>query len=947
MLFPASRALAVVCSIGFAFGQAEAQAPVLRWSASAGEEVRRVIATAVAVDGSIYTVAETAVGNPALGKTAVWAAKLSADGMRVQCSYTLGESDSRTSAAALGAGGTLLLAGSGFLARVDVCGQRMVSSIGLPSGIIASAVTESIDGTVYVAGRPLDGSDGGVVLQYDSGTATLLSRAELDGTPASVATDGAGRVYVTGRQTVKEAFLARYAAGVAARELSVAFGGGGPVLMGFEVAPGEDGSAWVAAAGLPGGGAVFGPSYGEGEPLPAYDGMGVALARIGADGAVGFVRFVDLPGSTVANAGRRPLGVARARDGRVWLAITGTTGFPMGLPLDTRTPVNGVFLRSFDSAGQPMGTDVIVPAMRSYTPLPAVAFGANGRVAAVSLTPYLPVTPGAARGTGGAPLSVVAFDLDAVDAPVTISDVDVLSLDQVTFGLARVTYPKAVELSVSDGSAREFAAAVVPDGDRGIPPPQLRRPSFAVEQPSGTMPASLRISTVDDALEGGILVVLTPGAQGITSIPIRLRRWWASLAVAVQDRFDLPGPSDELRHSSVAITADAEPLSGIRLNIPFQIRSKTPWLTLQASEGTTPAKIGITVDPSGLATGSHTAQLEVVYGDGAARSISVPVSIGPLIRVTGLASEIPAPYGKFFTHSFTVTSSGAPVEVTVEPRESFLQVSPAKGVTPFEVTVGFDAAFPVGRVFGMLLLRSPGSLPAAVALNYRVTPAQATFVPDSVTAEAAPGGLLNYRAGTSRCEPVQAQAPPWPLTAGGCTLRFNGAPIPIKGIGEGRLPPVFNFFETEYGIRAQLPYDIEAGPAELELEDRNGKVTKHRLTIRDVLPLVTEVDGARLRLTPLMKRPGEEIAIKLEGTGKTDLPLAAGSAAGFQIGPAAPVKAWVGGRQAAVLSAEMSQTEPGVLEVRIETPALPSDSYPVSIGIGAAVVHAGPVVINR
>ena len=446
----------------------------------------------------------------------------------------------------------------------------------------------------------------------------------------------------------------------------------------------------------------------------------------------------------------------------------------MGLPPDTRTPVNGVFLRSFDSAGQPTGTDAIVPGMRSYTPLPAVAFGANSRVAAVSLTPYLPVTPGAARGTGGAPLSVVAFDLDAVDAPASISDVDVLSLDQVTFGLAKAPYPKAVELSVSDGSAREFAAAVVPDGDRGIPPPQLRGPSFAVEQPNGTMPASLRIRTVDDALEGGILVVLTPGAQGITSIPIRLRRWQAGLAVAVQDRFDLPGPSDELRHSSVAITADAEPLSGIRLNIPFQIRSKTSWLTLQASGGTTPAKIGITVDPSGLATGSHTAQLEVVYADGATRSVSVPVSIGPLIRVSGLASEILAPYGKFFTHSFTVTSSGAPVEVTVEPRESFLQVSPAKGVTPFEVTVGFDAAFPVGRVFGMLLLRSQGSLPAAVALNYRVTPAQATIVPDSVTGEAAAGGLLTYRAGTSRCEPVQAQAPPWPLTAGGCTLRLNG-----------------------------------------------------------------------------------------------------------------------------------------------------------------------------
>ena len=48
-----------------------------------------------------------------------------------------------------------------------------------------------------------------------------------------------------------------------------------------------------------------------------------------------------------------------------------------------------------------------------------------------------------------------------------------------------------------------------------------------------------------------------------------------------------------------------------------------------------------------------------------------------------------------------------------------------------------------------------------------------------------------------------------------------------------------------------------------------------------------------------------------------------------------------------MLSAEMSQTEPGVLEVRVETPALPSDSYPVSIGIGGAVVHAGPVMINR
>src|SRR5262249_7349551 len=151
----------------------------------------------------------------------------------------------------------------------------------------------------------------------------------------------------------------------------------------------------------------------------------------------------------------------------------------------------------------------------------------------------------------------------------------------------------------------------------------------------------------------------------------------------------------------------------------------------------------------------------------------------------------------------------------------WFDVSPKQGRTPQDIVATFDpSGLPANQAsYSSFLIKLGGVVQRAVGVFYIVLPGS-LFHSDSLYYSASPpGGLIPIHAGTSRCDLAPPQAPPWPRILGGCTVRVNGAPIPIGSIAaiadsycNGDCSVVFRpLYEPSYALQAQLPYDLD-GP---------------------------------------------------------------------------------------------------------------------------------------
>ncbi len=85
--------------------------------------------------------------------------------------------------------------------------------------------------------------------------------------------------------------------------------------------------------------------------------------------------------------------------------------------------------------------------------------------------------------------------------------------------------------------------------------------------------------------------------------------------------------------------------------------------------------------------------------------------------------------------------------------------------------------------------------------------------------------------------------------------------------------------------------------------------------------------------------------VRLQGYGATDIPAPWGNVPDGPIHPLARIEAYVGGRTARVISAELSRTEVGVCEVQIEVPSIAPDYYPMNIRVDGEDISIGFVVV--
>jgi uncharacterized protein (TIGR03437 family) len=626
------------------------------------------------------------------------------------------------------------------------------------------------------------------------------------------------------------------------------------------------------------------------------------------------------------------------------MAIAGAAGFPQMLPDSYRVALSGVLLRSFRADGEPAGGETMIPGSLVPGPLPATAFGKDGRIVIASINRYLPVTQGSANAPAADAISAVAFDLALAEgAPSVTADREILDIDEVSLSGTPLVIREAkpIQLKTGNDASLGFLAAIIPDGQRVFPEPPI---AFSTDDVAGRIPATINIKALSGTFNAAALIVLAPGAQGLITIPVRLRSRSATFLVQPIDLFELSAPSDEPVTFQLAVTADEFRGGALQLNLPFRISHETPWLKLEQAEGITPATLMAVVDPHGLGRGSYDARLAIEIG-GVVQKSSLTLTVGPVLRTTPVPL-LQVPFGKPFTHSFTILSSSSPIDFSLESLTPGIDVSPKAGRTPQEIVATINPVeLPFGRYLNAFLLAKSGDLNQNLGFQFMVVPSGTTYVPDSIDGQAAPGSLITFRAGTSRCQPAQAEGTPWPTALGSCRLRVNGRDLPLGSITPVRYPSTV-IIAPVYYLLAQLPYDLDGSTAMVEIEDENGKKNSLPVAIKPVLPL-TRVIAGLTGFDEIVRRPGEEIIATLTGLGATDTPAPWGDVAATTIQPLARVEAFVGGRTAPVTSARLSRTEVGVFEVRFTVPPIASDLHLFNLRVGGVDVPLGAIVVTQ
>ncbi len=920
---------------------AEAQKPVLAWSAKLGPTLTEVTGTAVATDGSIYLVARTDAGH-------IFAGKLSSDGATSVCSMTLGGRNNESpSAMALAPDGTILITGftnspdfpasilqpgqspTTFLLRLDPCTKTLRYSTYLPVGVKPAALVAANDGSAYLAARDGD-SDNGFLLRISAAGSSVLTKTALRGIPGAVALDSNNSVYVTGllpaiKQNeiqVRQAFASKLSADLQTVVYDVNFGTG-PIAMGTSLIVDQAGSLYAAGMARPPGSQLY-----NGITLPSFNSAAI-LARILPDGKVDFDRFVEFASDEFAYTDRRPVGIGIGPDSRIWLAITGPAGFPRNLLSPDQVAISGVLLRSFLPNGDAAGGETIVPG------LAAAAFGTNGRISVVGINRNLPTTMGSATVDAVDSLSAIAFDLNSINAPAVIADYDILNIDELNIAPGfRVRNGKQLHLQMEGAAQMNYVAA-------------LSVGSVFADNLTGKLPATITIDS--KLLSASILTVLVPGAQGLTVIPIQPRDRDLYLGIQAIDPFEVPGPTEQPSTFRISVYAKEQGGGWVDFNFPFQVTTQTPWLRLESNEGTTPYELRATVDPKGFKTGIYRASVKISIGT-FTQTQSLSFVVGPIPRVQPNPYPIEVLIGKPTTHKFTIQSSSSPLDFELMAQTPWLDVSPKTGRTPQEITVTVDGQSIPPQDYqpsGSIIIKSDGNR-TSVTHYYLPLYSPIVFSPDTILQkEAAPGSLITFLAGTSRCNAATNQSAPWPRVLGSCILRVNGSPIPIQSI-ESRASSSGSRggYNIIYRITAQLPYGLEGPSTAVEIEDSLGKRTTVTLKVKPAVPEFKEdfTTGPSYPAA-LLYRTGEELIVKLSGLGQTTTPAPLGDVATIPIEPTVPIEAFVGGKKAKILSVELSATEVGIFNVHIQIPEIARDLHIVSIRAGGTLIATGFVVV--
>lgn len=494
-----------------------------------------------------------------------------------------------------------------------------------------------------------------------------------------------------------------------------------------------------------------------------------------------------------------------------------------------------------------------------------------------------------------------------------------------------------------------------------------------VDQPVTTTPADITV-IADEGRYSGEVILFAPGAKdGLVlarlnmtegSILFTFDPSWVQFTA---DSATSP-PLQATVHVSTSVVEDA---FGTLLSVPLSYTIGNyihnlplpSWLTL-ANTGLTPENVTFTANPAGLYNGFWSQDVQFIgAGPGPFHGLGdlFPAPKG-LFRVDlqiGPASVSPTPVITTLTPSrltlrFTdpsqqqqsvtvhVSTSADPAPFTVGQLPTWLTASPLSGQTPadiiltatppgngeYDAALQIDASSASGYSYGYLFVGMDVALPGYVGT---LGAAQITSSPTLGAGGFAPGSLFYislYRPELTPDEIDPAGPAVWSLA--GYSFAANGTPVPLIAYQSGE-------------FLAQMPADAKPGTVTIDGFDCSGTRVATGNKIITALnpdfvtdparPRARKADGTTIDATNPVA-PGDAVLVNVTGLGSVNPPLVTGQTASSDMpsSPVVAVTATIGGKNAEVISAQASESLPGVVDVWLRTPNLYDGDHYITVG---------------
>jgi len=392
------------------------------------------------------------------------------------------------------------------------------------------------------------------------------------------------------------------------------------------------------------------------------------------------------------------------------------------------------------------------------------------------------------------------------------------------------------------------------------------------------------------------------------------------------------------------------------------------WLTISASQGSTPATINAIVNTQGLAVGQYIGTVTILPVTGTAQTITVTLNV----TAPSTLSATPAPVAFTYqqggslpgSQSVAVNSSGAPLSVSISAATqnggTWLLVSPPNGTTAVNLSVSVSpTGLPPGPYSGTITVTAsdptvaPLTIPVSLIVS-QVIPSiggatnAASYAPGPV----APGEIVTIFGtgmGPSVLVPLQITgAGTVNSNLGGTQVFFGSYPAPL-------------IYSSATQVSAIVPYEVAGtGTTSLTIEYQGMQSTPMTVPVLDSLPgiftsstlgygqgAIVNQDGT-VNSSQNGAEPGSVVSIYATGAGQTNPSGADGTITGNVLAtPQLPVTVQISGEAAQVLYAGAAPGEPaGVLQVNAQ---IPSDvprgtNVSVVITVGNANSQAGVTV---
>ncbi len=195
------------------------------------------------------------------------------------------------------------------------------------------------------------------------------------------------------------------------------------------------------------------------------------------------------------------------------------------------------------------------------------------------------------------------------------------------------------------------------------------------------------------------------------------------------------------------------------------------------------------------------------------------------------------------------------------------------------------------------------------------------------TAAISPGSLISIFG--SNLAGITAGAPsiPLPMSIADTSVTVGGVPAPL-------------LYESAGQINVQVPWEVRAGPTTVVVRSRGTSSAGVNVTIQPAAPgLFTDQNGGAA---------GSVISVYFTGQGPvtTAVDDGAAPASGTIVSATLAASATIGGTTAQIEFVGLAPLYPGVAQMNLKVPALPSGVYPLIINVGGKTSNTAQLVVS-